>query len=115
MAGAVEFGKNWEEAKKNGTEMAPYATATAAPTKAPTQEPATQAPTDAPVTAAPATNGSDTDPQATAAPSANPGRDHRDGNGIGAGPVIGIAAGVIVIAAAAAIIIVRKRKGETAK
>ena len=115
MAGAVEFGKNWEEAKKNGTEMAPYATATAAPTKAPTQEPATQAPTDAPVTAAPATNSSDTDPQATAAPSADPGRDHRDGNGIGAGPVIGIAAGVIVIAAAAAIIIVRKRKGETAK
>ncbi|MBO4325936.1 MAG: hypothetical protein J5950_01540 [Clostridia bacterium] len=109
MAGAVEFGQNWENAKTNGTAMEPYATATAAPTAAPTELPSTPAPTDGPAaTDAPATDMNVTPAGQEATPDKNEAK-----QGLGTGAIIGIVIGAAaVIAAVTAGIVISKKKAK---
>ncbi len=116
-AGAVEFGENWENAMKNGTELAPVATASPKPTTAPTQVPATAEPTAAPTEAPTESADKTSEPQpATDAPD-NGGKDNSGDNtsgkkGLGTGAIIGIVCGAVVLAAAiaAGVIVAKKKK-----
>lgn len=118
MAGAVEFGENWENAMKNGTELGPVATASPKPTAEPTQVPATAEPTAEP-TAAPtddpngqageATN----EPQQATDKPQDGDNDHASGKkGLGTGAIIGIICGAAVVAGAiaAGIVVAKKKK-----
>ncbi len=118
MAGAVEFGENWANAKNTGTEMQPYATATAKPaTAAPTDAPATDVPTNVPATDVPATDAA-TDVPATAVVTEAAAADPTNGaenektssGGLPVGAIIGIIVGVVAVAAVIAGIIISKKK-----
>lgn len=118
MAGAVEFGENWANAKNSGTEMGPVATATPDPNAGtPTEAPATEEPTAAPATAepteVPATAEPTAVPAATEAGNAEATKDPAESSssGLSKGALAGIIAGAALAAAVvAALIIVLKKK-----